>query len=394
MEMEMTMRQATPPAPPSPEPRTGAPGTALRALLRRLRGDPAPPPIGVDFAGERLNLLQMSGAPGGAQVRAAASLTYPMPRERLFDAPPALARFVRASLASAPFAGRRVYCALPPGLVRIVPLTLQLTPGQSEAQLVAKAAREQLGIVMDESVLDYYPVRSIDGDASERHLLLAVARQAQVMAYLTLLSNAGLEPVALDIGPAAIARLLAAIQRDDLGQSALLINFGLCKSFLTVIWGRRLMLDREIDFGEGQLGAKLASALALAPGMAVALMREHGFGARLPGLGARDAAQPDAGRTIGDILHPEFAALAEELARTQVYVASRTRGRAVSRVYLNGSLARYPNIRQRISDLVTLPVELLNPFDGFAAPRIARPPGLEQSIALAAGLALRGGAGG
>jgi type IV pilus assembly protein PilM len=107
----------------------------------------------------------------------------------------------------------------------------------------------------------------------------------------------------------------------------------------------------------------------------------------------RSAATPDIGSTIREILHPEFRLLAEELLRTQVYVASRTRGSTLSRVYLNGSLARYPHIQERLSELVALPVEVLNPFDAFtpaATPATSQAwSEISKSIALAAGLALR-----
>ena len=372
-----------------------------RAWRQRLAGTPAAPPIGVDFAAERLNMLQLgadsatgsdSAAAARVAVRAAVSVPYPMARERLFAEPRLLARFVQAALAQAPFVGRRAYCALAPADVRILPLTVVLAPGQSEAQAVARAAGEQIGAAVDDSVIDYYQVRSIDGDSTERQVLVAVAQRAQVLAYLAQLRVAGLDPVALDIGPAAIGRLLAAMQREDLNQSVLLINFGVNKSFLTVIWGRRLMLDREIDFGEVQLAGKLAASLAMAPEIARALMREHGIGARGqagPGCGDAAAPQPNVRRTIREILHPEFALLAEELVRTQVYVASRTRGSTLSRVYLNGSLARYPDIQERVGELVALPVEILDPFVGFKAQPADRWPGVGPSIALAAGLALR-----
>jgi type IV pilus assembly protein PilM len=83
--------------------------------------------------------------------------------------------------------------------------------------------------------------------------------------------------VALDIGPAAIARLLAAMQ-ERLRQSVLLINFGASKSYLTVIWGRRLMLDREIDFGEMQLVDRWRARSGWTAEVALALLREHGIG--------------------------------------------------------------------------------------------------------------------
>jgi len=348
------------------------------------RATPAPP-IGADFAATSLNLVQAAPRDGGFSLVAAASVPYPVARAELLAAPAELARFVGAALASAPFKGRRVISALPPADVRILPLTVPAAPNQTEGQAVARAATEQLGVDPAASVLDYYPIRGADGDSSGRQVLVAAADKARVLAYLAMLESARLEPVALDIGPAAIARLLATIHGNDIGQSVLLLNFGAARSFVTVIWGRRLMLDREIDFGEEQLAASLAAALELPPATATSLLREHGIGSR-----AASGPHADLRRAIHEVLHPACLALADELAHTQVYVASRTRGSTISRVYLNGSLARYPDIQARIGELIDVPVHLLDPFDAFVAAPHADDERAGRSIALAAGLALRG----
>lgn len=349
-----------------------------------------PPPIGADFAAHGLNLVQAAPRDGGFTLMAAASLPYPLARAELLAAPGELARFVGSALASAPFRGRRVISALPPAEVRILPLTLPVAPNQSEAQAVARAATEQLGVDAANAVLDYYPIRGADGDTSGRQVLVAASDKARVLDYLAMLEAARLEPVALDIGPAAIARLLAAIHGSDIGQSTLLLNFGSARSFVTVIWGRRLMLDREIDFGEAQLAATLAAALELPPETATSLLREHGIGMGARGAADGDPAHAELRRAIHEVLHPACLALADELAHTQVYVASRTRGSTISRVYLNGSLARYPDIQARIGELIDVPVHLLDPFGAFHdAPRKDED-GIGREIALAAGLALRG----
>lgn len=361
----------------------------MKSWLSRLGKTPAAAPIGVDFAAQRLNMLQTGPAPEGVVVRAAVSLPYPVERAQLLANPKLLKTFVREALGAGLFAGRRVIAVLGPSEVRILPLTVHVPSGQSESQAVARAVREQLGAAAAESVVDYYAVRSVEAAGTEKQVLAAVAESGTVLAYLDALRGAGLEPVALDIGPAAIARLLAAMQ-EDFGQSVLLINFGASKSYLTVIWGRRLMLDREIDFGEMQLVDRLSRALGLSSEVALALLREHGIGTPA-GAPHGGGAAPDIGRTVREILYQEFAALAEELVRTQVYVASRTRGSAISRVYLNGSVARYRHIQQRVEELVHLPVELLDPFKAFhGAPPPGAPGSDTHGIALAAGLALRG----
>lgn len=363
----------------------------MKSWLSMLGKTTGAAPIGVDFAAQRLNMLQADTSGQGPSVRAVASLPYPVERAQLLADPKLLKSFVREALAAAPFIGRRVVSVLGPSEVRILPLTVHVPSGQSEAQAVAKAVRDQLGSAAAEAVVDYYLVRSVEAAGPEKQVLAAVASSNGVLAYLEALRGAGLEPVALDIGPAAIARLLAAMQ-DDYEQSVLLINFGASKSYLTVIWGRRLMLDREIEFGEMQLVDRLSRALGLTSEVALALLREHGIGTPAGALHPAAGDQPNIGRTVREILYQEFAALAEELVRTQVYVASRTRGSAISRVYLNGSVARYRHIQQRVEELVRLPVELLDPFKAFhGAPPATLAGSDAHGIALAAGLALRGG---
>lgn len=365
----------------------------LRHLLRRSSGrgqTAAARPIGADFAATRLNLVQCALDDERWQLRAAASVAYPMPREALLAAPRELARFVDGALAQAPFRGRRVVAALAPADVRILPLTVQVAAGQTEAQAVARAAAEQLGERAAAHVIDYYQVRGADMDGGERQVLLAAAPRERVLATLAMLESARLEPVALDIGPSAIGRLLAALHGSDVGQSVALLNFGSARSYLTVIWGRRLMLDREIAFGEDMLAGAVAGALDLPADTAASLLRQHGIGARA--AAPDQTPQGELRRALRAILHPACQALADELAHTQVYVASRTRGSSISRLYLNGSLARYPDIGARIAELIDVPVHLLNPFDAFPSspPDLAASEGA-SAIALATGLALRGG---
>jgi len=364
----------------------------LRQWIARLgkgAGVSAVRPIGADFAATRLNLVQAARHGEQWRLHAAASMAYPLPRKDLLANPKELLRFVDATLAQAPFQGRRVVSALAPADVRILPLTVNMAHGQTEAQAVARAAAEQLGDRTGQHVIDYYQVRGADQEGGERQVLLAAAPKADVLAYLGMLECARLTPVALDIGPAAIGRLLAVLHGSDVGQSVALLNFGTRKSYLTVIWGRRLMLDREIAFGEDMLAGALAEALDLQRDTAASLLREHGIGARQ--AMHEDHPHSDLRRAIRAILHPACQALADELAHTQVYVASRTRGSSISRLYLNGSLARYPDIASRMAELIDVPVHLLDPFDVFSAF-----PGVDTlraetatSAALSTGLALR-----
>jgi Tfp pilus assembly PilM family ATPase len=343
----------------------------------------------VEFALEKLHMVQFERKETGLAIRAAASVPYPVERSTLFADRKSLRKFVRGAMESAPFKGRRVYSALPAPEVRIIPLTLHVSGAQSEQSAVIKALREKMRSDLANEVVDYLQLRGGEATGTELNVLAAVAQRDTVLCHLGQLDDLGMEPVALDIGPAALARLLATMQHDDHDQSVLLINFGAEHSYITVVWGRRLILDRELEFSESRLVAKLGASLGIERHTAQSMLKKYGL--PVP-EDENNFSGSGMGRAINEILYPEFAAIAEELGRTLIYIASKTRGRTVKCIYLNGNLAHYPYIAAKMQKLVEIPVEILNPFSALqpatpaAYSAILNP---SQGIAMAAGLALR-----
>ena len=161
-----------------------------------------------------------------------------------------------------------------------------------------------------------------------------------------------------------------------------------CACF-SVISGRRLLLDRQIECAEQGLLTRVARALGVDEGMAQRLLLDKGLHAD-PGQQGEDA---ELARTLVEVLRPEFAALVAEVHKTLIYTASRNRGRGVVQIYLLGSVGRYPGADRLLQELLSIPVEVLNPFRAFRSPI----PATELSrlepmagMALACGLGLRG----
>jgi type IV pilus assembly protein PilM len=345
-------------------------------------------PIGIEFASEALNMVQCEQGAGGIRIRAAATLPYGCNRDALLADRKRLRGLVDDALRSAPFEGRRVHTSLPANEVRIIPLTVSVSAAQGEAAAVIRALKEKLRSDLSGDVVDYLQVRSVAGGGAETSVLAAVAPRTAVLAHLHTFEHAGLEPMSVDVGPAALTRLLSSLQSDQQDGSVLLINFGIEKTYITVVWGRRLMLDREVQFGQSILISTLAGALDVDDGIARALLQSDG--SPQP---AAPAIGNDAERIIDEVLHPQFSILAEEVSRTLVYIASKTHGSATSSIYLNGSLALYPYVQRRVQRLFDVPVTLLDPLKGLpAAGPQAYHPRLQPNagIALATGLALRG----
>lgn len=369
----------------------------LRAGLARWRSaGPASPKgpaaIGLDLGAERLNLVQFGKDSSGPVLRAAASLPLPQAREALLSDPTALKALLRTAQAGRAFSGRRVVACLPAAELRVFPVSYTAVPGRDDDSVLATDLRARLGAELDHSVLDYLPIRTDNAEPNQRDALVALASRERVLAYVTALERAGLEVSAIDIGPAALARLIVGVNSADVRAAhpdALLINFGSSASHVSVVSGRRLLLDRPIEFAEQSLLARLTRALGVDEGMARRLLLDKGLHAD-PAQGGDDA---EIARTLVEVLRPEFAALVAEVHKTLIYTASRNRGRGVDQIYLLGSVGRYPGADRLMQGLLSIPVEVLNPFRVFRSPlpaaELAR---LEPmaGIALACGLALRG----
>ena len=352
----------------------------LRALVEPARCEP----IGLEIAAERINMVQFDTVGAQPVIRAAISLPYADGREALLAEPGRLKALVARAFAQRPFSGRKVVSCLPAAEVNIITLSYQRAAGEDDAAAILRELRERLKAELERSVVDYITIRGDSADSAERNALVASAPRDRVLRYLDALRQAGLEPTALDIGPAALVRLVSTLDTTGSFPNALLVNFGHSRSFLTVIWGRRLMLDREFEFGEALLTTRLAKTLDMPEDHALKLLKQHGFG------GSGDPVT----QTICEVLRSEFAAFTAEVNKTLIYTASKTRGQSVERVYLLGSVARYPGVADLIQRLVAMPAEVINLFHVFPARAgAATPEDLEPvaGLGLATGLALRNG---
>ncbi len=346
-----------------------------------------PLPIGLNLGPDRLNLVQMQGT-DRLSLRAIASLPFAGTRDELLQAPARLRTLLKQAFALQPFRGHRVVSCLPADQIKIISLNYRHTEGQSDDQSIVAELRERLKDELDEMVVDYLPLRKDDADAGTRDALVVLAPRVQVLAHLNLLTATGLQVVALDIGPAALARVVnhagsRLYPQYPMMPNALLINFGAESSFLTVIWGRRTVLDRAIEFGENRLFARLQSALLMPRELAERTLYRNEPSCTAPG---------ETAQIVEEVLRPELASLQQEISKTLVYMASRTRGKSVDAIFLAGPVARYAGVIECLKQQLRVPVRILNPVADFAAESDAGDLllGTAAGMALTAGLALRG----
>src|SRR6266704_3622988 len=278
--------------------------------------------VGLHLGGERLNVAQMRETASGLAFRAAASVDIGCTRDEMLAEPRRLKQVVKRIWAEHPFSGKDVVACMPHDQLKVFSVNYTAAEGQTDAQAIAREIRERLNGNTDGMVVDFVAVRRADSDDPSKEAVVASATREHVIAYLELLSGAGLTVTALDIGQTAQQLLL-----------------------------------------------------------------KHGFAAApgAEGNGEFSAA-------LKQVLRPQFLALKAEVSKTLIYAASKTRGETVDKIFLVGGVARCPGIAELMSQDLSKPVEVLNPFSIFPH-RLTQTELAElwphSGVAVATGLALR-----
>lgn len=357
-----------------------------RNLVARLTKTPR---IGLYVGHEAVNLVQMEDAGQSLRIRAIASLPFPDARESVIHDPKGFKALLQQARSIQPFSGNHVVSSLSSSEVKTSTVIYKRQKGLTDEQALVAELRERMQGELSESVVDFMALRHLDPDVDTGEALVAIAPRKGVMAYLDALTAAGLEVDSLDVGPNALSRLVRHSGSQQWREfpklpNALLINVGSHSTFLSVIWGRRLILDRPVDFSEKRLLERLVKVLGMPEALALSFLRDM----EQPGEQAEEARQ-----TALEVLRPEILALQQEINRTLVYMASKTRGKSVDIIFLAGCVARYPSLLKGFQHSLQVPVSVLNPLTLFAsgpnAATLDTSLGLRPGVVLATGLALR-----
>ena len=349
-------------------------------------------PIGVDFGLEAMHMVQLEAAAGQLpQVRARTSLNYELRRDVLRN-PHQFRSLIRRALAADNFYGRKAVIAMPSGMFRTLSINYQSgSSADQQAVAVIDAMKNRVDGDLADYVIDYMPVKN-RSKSDERLALVAVSERDAVVEFLDLAGKARLDVQALEIGPVAISRLVGALAAEQGAKNVLVINTGRRATYLTLISGTDLLFDQEVAFGENGLIRQAAETLDMAEDMARDLVLHNGVRGSGTAVAADAAPEENAlVSTISEILKPRFMKLVEEIKRVCLYAAAETRGGGVPKIYLLGSIARWPGTEHLLGSLIDTdvakipdPLALFPQGDrvgsGIAAPEIV----------VATGAALRG----
>lgn len=353
--------------------------------------------IGVHFAEEQAHAVQLRRLESGAYcLRAWASAGYQDTREAALTNPVQLRKLLDELIGKRRFSGRKVVTAMPSEEVRVTSLNYQVSGGISDGAAIMKLMDQRLDGSISDYVVDFLPVRGAGND-QERVALVVTSLRTDVLSLLDNISQCGLQVTDIDVSPAALNRLVGVLSNVSKSlRNVLIVNFGAEQTYLTLISGRRLLMDKVVDFGGNLLIDRIARGLDISLAMAEDIALREGLNQRVEkryGAGS-PAATPDDLNPVVEIVRPLFSKLAEELRRVSMYAAAESQGEPIECIYTFGTIARWPGADEILSQLTRIPVTTSLPvaaiFDTDSETDGGDFSGIGPDLAVATGLALRG----
>jgi type IV pilus assembly protein PilM len=226
-----------------------------------------------------------------------------------------------------------------------------------------------------------------DGDeltqTGQMDVLLVAAKKDMINDYTTIVSEAGLMPVVVDVDAFAVQNMFSVNYDLPVRETVVLINAGASVVNINIVTNGMTVFTRDVTIGGNQFTEEIQKQLNVSYEEAEALKVGGG-------RADTDAVVPqEVERVIGSVAEQ----VAGEIQRSLDFYAGTAVDAQFTKVFLSGGTAKIPALFRTIESRVGVPVEIMNPFKLIEIDNRKFDPAMIMDIAplaaVAVGLGLR-----
>ena len=199
---------------------------------------------------------------------------------------------------------------MPSGELFVQNFRVAQATGPELDKIVSSEAAGRLPFAGQEAEIRYLEAADVrQGDVVRREVIVLACRRAIIDAVLAVAEGSGLQPLAIDVPPAAILRCYGRQFRRDEDQQLpmMLVNLGALHTAVVIARVADAMFVKYVDVGGQQLDQAVARSLKMGPADAAALRRHNGDR-------RADQRDPEVTRSIAEAVRPELQRLTNEIS--------------------------------------------------------------------------------
>ena len=314
--------------------------------------------LGVDWGSSTIRLLQLRQQDGLLHVVGAGEVPVPKTEGDEANASAQLSECLRAAFASGGFTGRRCVVSVPRNDVCIQSVRLPKMPDEELRQAAAWEASQRFGF--DHGAMEIEALRtgaSLQSGENREEILLIAASHAVLKPRLKVIMDAGLRPLAVDTGFAALARIFSRQYRreGDAQHVRAVLEVGRSGSTLMILRGSQVSFCKRVTIGGEKFDQAVADHLQM-DRTAAAELRSARIDQATQGNDDSSTADPATERAVFDAVRPLIGELVKEVTLCLRYYGVTFRGRPPSQILIAGGDGLEPNLGEMVGAACKIPV--------------------------------------
>ena len=250
------------------------------------------------------------------------------------------------------------------------------------------------GVSYEEITVDYATLQQEADNQWESRVLVATASRRRGMSLVNQLSHAGLQPLAIEPAPFAMAACVERQHPFALNETVLLVHLGASASALAVVMKGQVIFGQPIPVTGVTLTKAVAEQLRVPADQAELLKRTHGLLASAE-LATAPVGVSDEKVSVAQALASPLENLVLDLLqgfKNFSQQVTQSHIQKFDRVYLSGGPAQLPGLPVWLTARLGVPVETVDPFTAIpmceAAAQQKPRNAAASNFAVAMGLAL------
>lgn len=224
-------------------------------------------------------------------------------------------------------------------------------PAKELQDAVQLEAEHHIPFAIDEVFIDYHVLGEQGGNMD---LILVAVKQTKVLEYITVVEEAGFNPLIVDIDSFALSNQFELNVGEEGEEAVALIDIGASVMKTNVIRSGASIFARDIPFGGNQYTQAIASRLGIPFAQAEAAK-----------LGRDPNVEWD---TLSPAVEEVSHELSLEVQRTFDFFASTAESERIGKIVLSGGCAQVPGLTDYLASNWGIPVELARPFERITVP--------------------------
>lgn len=303
--------------------------------------------IGLDVGSMSIRATEIRRGKAGPAVTNFGAV--PMPdgatKGGVIDDGPAVSAAIKTLWGATKFRTKHVVLGVTNRQAVVRTISVQNLPERELRKSLPFQVKDMLPLGVEKSLLDFYPLETVGGDAKTIRGLLIAAPKDAVLSAVHATEKAGLHVTRVDLAPFALIR---AASRLD-AQVEAIVDIGAHSTTVVVHMEGEPLIVRTIPRGGAEITELLVQRLGVDAGGAEALKCRVGMH------------KPDEPETA-DLIREAMRPLINEIRSSFAYLSAGEQHRRVTRLTLSGGGAGLPGLAEALHTQFSIDVVLADPL--------------------------------